>query len=372
VSNAVRLTGDGLVTNTVVVSNGQYVLSTAIAITNPITVRGLSGLPEDVVLDCNYPVTTNRAFYINHAGAVVAGLTVTNGCGGVSQGGGVIIAQGLLTNCVITGCRTLSSFQGGGIYITGGEIQNCAIRGNSNAPTAGGGGIYIKGGLVRDCSITDNTAGYGGGGIYFEKGALWNSLIAGNRTVGTEGGGGIYFRNTLTNNPTLYNCLIVSNYSQAAGGGVYFYSSTTGSVINCTIVSNTAATYAGGLYFNKGGWARNVIVCSNFAGSGASYREINVNGTQYSFTNCCIGYNPYGATLQGTNNLLNTHPGYVNLEAGDFHLREDSPCLNAGVDDAWMAGAVDFDGRHRVDVYRRRVDIGAYEFTHGGTMWSIR
>jgi hypothetical protein len=44
---------------------------------------------------------------------------------------------------------------------------------------------------------------------------------------------------------------------------------------------------------------------------------------------------------------------------GDYHLRSDSPCNNAGTNQAWMAGAVDLDGRDRILL--GTVDIGAYE-----------
>src|SRR5438874_9942045 len=45
--------------------------------------------------------------------------------------------------------------------------------------------------------------------------------------------------------------------------------------------------------------------------------------------------------------------------AGDYHLQPNSPCIDAGLNEAWMFGASDPDGNSRI--VNGRVDIGAYE-----------
>ncbi len=117
VSNAVRLTGDGLATNTVVISNGAYIVSEYVTITNPITVRGLSGNPADVVLDCNYPVTTNRAIYINHSDAVVAGLTVPTAAALRLKAAGWLSARGCLQTVSSPAAGRSAPFRAGGFIL---------------------------------------------------------------------------------------------------------------------------------------------------------------------------------------------------------------------------------------------------------------
>ena len=45
----------------------------------------------------------------------------------------------------------------------------------------------------------------------------------------------------------------------------------------------------------------------------------------------------------GAGNLARS-PGFVDLAAGDLRLRATSPCIEAGANADWMAGAVDMDG----------------------------
>ncbi|MFA7368875.1 MAG: hypothetical protein WC334_04450, partial [Kiritimatiellales bacterium] len=98
---AVDLTVDG---DTVWVTNGTYLLSTAISVTSAITVQSVNG-PRVTVVDGG---ESNRCFNLS-GGCLVSGLTVTNGhvsgeypyC----YGGGIYCADALpmVSNCVIAG-----------------------------------------------------------------------------------------------------------------------------------------------------------------------------------------------------------------------------------------------------------------------------
>ena len=61
---------------------------------------------------------------------------------------------------------------------------------------------------------------------------------------------------------------------------------------------------------------------------------------------------------------------FGDTNAGNYRLLGDSPCVNAGLNDAWMTNAVDLDGRPRIHVYSGNiVDIGAYEFVPKGAFY---
>jgi len=51
---------------------------------------------------------------------------------------------------------------------------------------------------------------------------------------------------------------------------------------------------------------------------------------------------------------------YSFLRAGNYRLTANSPCVNAGTNLPWMAGAEDLDGGQRI--LNGRVDIGAFEY----------
>ena len=60
-------------------------------------------------------------------------------------------------------------------------------------------------------------------------------------------------------------------------------------------------------------------------------------------------------------NTLDVNPVFFDPLNGDFHLRLNSPCKDAGSHTAPALPAVDFDGNPRV---QNTVDIGACEFSN--------
>ena len=63
---------------------------------------------------------------------------------------------------------------------------------------------------------------------------------------------------------------------------------------------------------------------------------------------------------------------YAAPAAGEFRPRAASPCVNAGTNLAWMAAAVDLDGRPRLDQIHAQVDMGCYEYHYQGTAVLLR
>ncbi len=261
------------------------------------------------------------------------------------EGGGFYANDVTVSDCVVRGNR--AALRGGGLRnLEGATAFNCAIIDNSSDADGGGAycgsELYGPGGL-RDCVISNNSAG-SAGGVYIYHGSVSGCLVVNNDA--TTNGGGIY-----NFDGTAENCLVVDNSAVENGGGIYSLGS---NVQNNTICSNSAAT-AGGLYLG-GGAARNNILYFSSASTGSNYAPENA-----AFTNSCA------APLQtnGTGNI-DANPMFVDAAAGDYHLLQSSPCIDAGVTNG--APAYDLDGVGRpldgnadgTNAY----DIGAYEFAH--------
>lgn len=370
------------------VTNGTYVLTNQITTkTNGVTIIGVNG---------NYPNTTNRCFLLTNHNVILDGFTITNGA-----------------------VVTLGAAQGGGIYLSNsGIVQRCNIKGNfvsgSNRFTVVGGGVYISdnNGKVLDCSISANIISnqysgdiaYAGAGIYLNGGVVSNCSVFTNVALGAyTHGGGLGFGNA---NALAVNCTIYSNYAGRGGGGVdMIYGTLRNSVITrnkagwggdgvhmsyaimegCLIYNNN--TYGVYAYYNN--LIRNCTVSRHYGGIGvlgdakventiSAYNSwmdwycIVYSTNTYTATNSCflLSWN-IGYPIPGSGNISSV-PQFVDTNTANYQLTSSSPCINAGVNQAWMNGAVDLNGRSRIDRFSGQADMGCYEYLPSGVIFGIR
>jgi hypothetical protein len=244
---------------TVFVSNGTYTLwyGAGVSVTRAIRVEAFGG---EVVVNGNYPASTNVCLTMNHAAGVVSGLTFSNGYSTLT-GGGVVLQKGTLTNCNVVnnfavngGGISLPNQANGSYYAT---AVNCRVFYNLSSnitvnSSSAGGGIALNGSnsLVLNCTIFGNynaksgaAQAQGGGGVDMSAGRLVGCMISNNYC--TTYGGGV--RSGASGYPTLIDrCTISSNRSSlitAAGGGVYAYAGTL--ITNCVISNNYSFMSAG-------------------------------------------------------------------------------------------------------------------------------
>jgi hypothetical protein len=312
---------------TVWLSNGYYRVTNQIAVTNRTTVRGFNGATNTIVYGA-FPAYTTRVFYVTSTG-VLYGLTISNGYWSGSNdytgGGGVCISNN-------------------------GLAQNCRIVNNvcsNNGVNAGGGGIYLAGiagtAMVDACQISYNLCAAGAGG----GGAL------------------------VTNNGLIRNCLIVNNTSVAAGGNGGGVLSGNGAgditmpygVINCTIANNSTLNEGGGIALL--GPNNYVADCVAFGNSSSlnNYPDIYATGAN---TNNCY-YSCATAVLAPNQGNITNNPLFTDSAAGNWSLKANSPCINAGTNQDWMTTGLDLDGRKRIRY--GTVDMGAYERVHEATIY---
>ncbi len=230
-----------------------------------------------------------------------------------------------------TAAVTISGNQQGGATIqdfivdTGvtATIQNLTIADGSGG-SSDGGGLSILGGTVTidHCTISNNIA-YSGGGINVKVGNLLleDSTIEDNTTPATGYGSGAGL-NVQGGAVTVIACLFTQNTSKGinggTGGAVYAGGGVT-TVVDSTLTANTAAAqgqyggYGGAVASTGGNTAVYLVGCTitgNTAGAGSNSGAAGGVYTSYY----------YALTLR--NNVIwnNTAPTYPDLEAGSYDV----------------------------------------------------
>jgi len=338
--------------DTVLVSPGTYTERVSVD-AKAITIQSVAG-PETTIIDGNQD---GHAVYLGGGPTgdpTFRGFTVRN-----AGDTGIITAYGAP---LIEGNRIVDNLScGGGSGIeaafSGVTIRNNLIARNHQGGCSGGtggGGIMVRGDgpvTIEGNTIEDNANVSGGGISLFGGGATVTGNVIRRNHADTQGGGIGVVNST---NTTITNNLIVDN--TAAQGGGLSASVPSGSisfrVLDNTLVDNqaqeAAAIYSVG--FNSGSrYANNIVVgpasqptfeCSTLYDPTPPLLESNdVYGGSGP------GYSPGCGSPDGLDGNLSLDPKFVDAAAGDFHLRADSPLIDAGSDTG--APATDFDGDER-------------------------
>ncbi|MBN1154565.1 hypothetical protein JXB12_06535, partial [candidate division KSB1 bacterium] len=259
---------------------------------------------------------------------------------------------------------------GGGIYIESSSpfISNCIVRNNAiEGSNPIGGGIYLRGSrsTVYACEIMFNTAtamdnnnGWGGGISSIQstgRVTIINCKIHHNQVTSCYGGIGL-----ADTEARIIGCEISNNISYSGGSGIGCQDSDL-ELINCTVTQNGATGRNNPLYFIQSAPViRNCIIWHNKK----SDRYASVGGFESTpeivYSNIEGGFD----TLV----VMNLEPMFVDTTAGDFRLRSDSPCIDAGDPDTVGLNLPPYDlcGNIRIKDGDSNgipvIDMGAYEY----------
>ncbi len=295
----------------------------------------------------------NCAFMDNKVGVTKQGYVLAHGGGMANYNSAVVV-----TNCTFSANQAGNAVNstlgtGGGIYnegfygsypdyqspvITGCTFNNNVASSKWEARYGGGGGManIQCSPTVDRCTFTENMAGCGGGML-----------------------------NYLAEQPVITNCIFIrntNNYPDGRGGAIYNLARAT--IINCTFYKNgwrpwfyspydlRPYTYYGGAIYDErvGSLITNCLFSDNAVrGVGGAISSDIRHPSPYARTTLtnCLFYNNIGRDMYGENwvishlygdppspdsvdNLFDIDPLLVDPANGDFHLRYDSPCIDAG------------------------------------------
>ncbi|MFH1146669.1 MAG: Calx-beta domain-containing protein [Pseudomonadota bacterium] len=251
----------------------------------------------------------------------------------------VIVAPGTYTENI--------DFLGKAIAVRSAQPNNPAI---ADATVIDGGGVgaavTFKGGegvssVLNGLTIENGNDGCGGGiSCQQSSPSIMNCRIRQNRG---QHGGGIGCLSGAA--PVIVNCLIYSNEADLTGGGIYADADSCPVITNCVIADNDTSLFGGGGLYCVEAIVTNCIVWGNYPnGLFASEDAVMFSDIQES---------------KGGSGNISADPVFVNAAAGDYHVAEDSPCIDAGSNEAPGLPATDKDGNPRI--LNVVVDMGAFE-----------
>ena len=370
IHSAIDVAGNG---DIIIVSNGTYNISSAIAITNTtVTLRSLNHAANTIINAQN----SCRAVFIDN-NSIFDGFTVSNAnfiSDSETPGAGVSVDNGKIKNCIITHCN--ATFAGGLFLGENTRAENCVIKNNS-AERAGGGVVVMQNAKLIDSMIFNNNVSslgdvtnyfFGGGGaLCFYGGEILDSVISNNYSV--NNGGGVYIAGSgdvqrceiiandseisgggafADNGGFLQSCLLIDN-SAVNGGGAYIL--TNGLLQNCTLADNLA-TNGGGTFFADGGSTINSLIFFNNADNGDNFYVQN----DASFFYC--GTSPSVSNVYDSGGNATNLPQFVNRSIDNYRLLQSSFYVDSGTNIQGIFQLADLDRNSRVS---NIVERGAYE-----------
>jgi len=270
------------------------------------------------------------------------------------NGGGALYFAGAGTASACTFNNNKAEAQGGAVYVNNvaARITGCAFTGNRTMAAGanfGGGAIFAgNSASVRDSTFARNISLNDGGGVLLNNGsALVNCIFENNSAADWGGGAAIYTRGAIT------NCLFYNNTADE-GGAIYAHSTTRADVHSCTLVNNTALTGAGAIDCYQNTYVRNTIAYGNSAPLYTNYR--NQSATVRWYYSCT--WPALGSPYDAGGNITN-QPLFLDAAGASYHPATNSPVVDAGTNEAWMATAQELTPQARI--VGSVVDIGAYE-----------
>jgi hypothetical protein len=219
------------------------------------------------------------------------------------------------------------------------ELSGFTLRGGATASSGSGGGVWgaSNKAAVCNCMIVTNYAAANGGGAFTVT--LNHCTLIGNQATSSGGGAA---------NCNLKNCMVVSNSAANNGGGTENCNATNcaftknrapywgsgadqGTLVNCTVTGNRGTS---AYYYSYGGAVASATLTNCIV-----YENFNTSLGQTNYISCTFSYSDTDPLPSGTGNM-DVDP---QLTPDGVHLAVTSPCLGAGT--ASVISGTDIDGQ---------------------------
>ncbi|MFC2170357.1 right-handed parallel beta-helix repeat-containing protein [Calditrichota bacterium] len=381
--------------DTVLASSGIYVEhidydGKDITIASHFLTTGDDSYIQNTIIDGDSSGTVVTFARLETEDAALIGFTIRNGYSQLN-GGGIecFDSNPVISNCIITDNHT--GTWGGGVRFeryADGVITNCEIHNNSSTGDGGGIECINSDPVISGCYIHHNTAERDGGGLTIHNGSdplVENCVFYENTAINEGGAILIYFGSS----PAIKRTQILDNISSVSGGGIAVYNSAP-VITGCLFEDNETEGDGGEIAITYGSTC-DLINCT-FDWESEDYTAIFIatsytriiNSSLYGQMPLLIEISdaPYpswimvahsnvpggaesiqtsdNATIYWEDGNIDADPMYVDLDDGDYNLRPNSPCVDAGT--AFFVWQDDTLLNLSEDEYNGNApDIGAYE-----------
>ncbi|MEW6534784.1 MAG: S8 family serine peptidase [Candidatus Auribacterota bacterium] len=325
--------------------------------------------------------------YSNYDNVEISNCLIRNNF--AQYGGGIFVSTSnstLISNCLLynntarTPDGVIDFSCGGGLCVSSATVtmRNTDLVNNKGTVTSMGGGVYCENSplTVEQCRFENNSAqainnGRAWGGAYFVfenyGQVIKNSVFCGNYCTGStfsKRGGAIFIAGALDVNEdtVIVGSLFDSNKALE------------GSVIYCNNEYAINLTFANCTFWGNGETANQQTAVIDPCNVSSSINTIsncifwNNFGKDFigdisDITYSCVDNDSYNGT--GT---IHDNPQFRDASNGDFHLNIESPCIDAGNDNATGLDLLttDIDGNPRILEFdnsgSNSVDMGADEY----------
>ncbi len=307
-----------------------------------------------------------------------------------------------IENTIINGSQPLDPDFSSCVRFMNEETSNSVLTGFTLTEGSGtffadwnatcGGGICVDNSspTIKNNIVIENSADYAGSlGCFFDSNPEVNNNVFTDNFGNINIGGLCFFVNC---DASVVGNIISNNSAVESTGGIVIDQNSSLILINNTINNNSAGNNGGGIFVNDGSDITmiNTIVAGNEAsiGSGIYFNQPgNVDIQFCDFFNegnefggpdapdwlgIITGFNQYGTPCDDYFNIYED-PLFVGNGDHPFSILDDSPCVDAGIQDTTGLNlpTYDFTGNDRIVDGRGDgfafIDMGAYEFEPDST-----